>query len=211
MKKAWFRKSIDERQAIGFLEKPYSIFEDYGDGNYTNDYFNRVDRFLIRYSLRYDLRRPPTIHPTLTGIFASLVKQLRVVALQDADLHALLLEYEDALRDLKTELSQARIKTCLQKQFNLLEAVASSFPGVTTQTLGDMCREINSWPHATVREALSRLYGFRSNYPGLGHGGNAAGVLRELDARDVVAIGVLLAGFVPYLSNQLDAGRVYGG
>jgi hypothetical protein len=171
---------------------------------------NRVDSFLKRYSLRYDLRRPLTLHPTLAGIFASLVKELRSISLRDAHLQALLSEFEEALRDLKTDLTQTRIKTCLQKQFNLLEAVGSTFPGVTQQTLGDMAGQINSWPHATIRESLKRLYGFRSDYPGLGHAGNPAGVLRELDARDVVAIGVMLAGFVPYLSDQLDSRIVYG-
>ena len=211
LRKVWFRRPIGETQAIDFLEKSYPIFDEYGDGNYSNDYFNRVDRFLARYSLRYDLRRPLTLHPTLAGIFASLIQQLRVVSLQDEHLQSLLTEFEEAFRDLKTGLSQARIKTCLQKQFNLLEAVGRTSPGVTNRTLGDMCGQINSWPHATVRESLKRLYGFRSDYPGLGHAGNPGGVLRELDARDIVAIGILLAGFVPYLSGQLDSGVVYGG
>jgi hypothetical protein len=139
------------------------------------------------------------------------MQQLRIVSLQDAHLQGLLAEFEEAFRDLKTGLSQARIKTCRQKQFNLLEAVGGTFPGVTNQTLGDMCGQINSWPHATVRDSLKRLYGFRSNYPGLGHAGNPGGVLRELDARDIIAIAILLAGFVPYLSSQLDSGVVYGG
>ncbi len=69
LKKAWFKGPIAEARAIGFLEKSYSIFDEYGDGNYSNDYFNRVDRFLVRYNLRYDLRRPLTLHPTLAGIF----------------------------------------------------------------------------------------------------------------------------------------------
>jgi hypothetical protein len=211
LKRTWFKRPTDESTAIVFLERSYSIFEEYDDGNFANDYFNRVDRFLKRYSLRYDLRRPLTLHPTLAGIFASLIKELRIMSLQDAHLSTLLTEFENSLRDLRSDLSQARIKTCLQKQFNLLEAIGGTFPGVTCQTLGDMCGQISSWPHATIREALKRLYGFRSDYPGLGHAGNPAGVLRELDARDIVAIGVVLAGFVPYLSDRLNSRVVYGG
>jgi len=210
LKRMWFRKSIDETAAITFLEKSYSIFDEY-DGNFANEYFNRVDRFLRRYSLRYDLRRPLTLHPTLSGIFSSLVKELRAISQQDAHLGGLLSEFEDSIRDLRTDLSQARVKTCLQKQFNLIEAIGGSFPGVTRQTLGDMCGQINTWPHITVRDALKRLYGFRSDYPGLGHAGNPASVLRELDARDMIAIGVMLTGFVPYLSDKMDARLVYGG
>jgi hypothetical protein len=199
-------------ERIASAEKARSALKrDYGDGNYANDYFNRVDQFLKRYSLRYDLRRPMTLHPTLAGIFASLIKELRCMSLQDAHLSALLAEFENSLRDLRSDLSEARIKTCLHKQFNLLEAIGRTFPGVTHQTLGDMCRQIRSWPHPSIREALRRLYGFRSDYPGLGHAGNPAGVLRELDARDIVAIGVVLAGFVPYLSERLNSRVVYGG
>src|SRR5207249_3290219 len=150
LKRIWFRRPMDESSAIRFLERSYSIFEEYGDGNFTNGYFNRVDQFLKRYSLRYDLRRPLTLHPTLAGIFASLIKELHCMSLQDAHLSNLLTEFENSLRDLKSDLSQARIKTCLHKQFNLLEAIGGTFPGVTSQTLGDMCGQINSWPHVTI-------------------------------------------------------------
>jgi hypothetical protein len=211
LKRTWFKRVVGEGAAIAFLEKSYSIFEEYGDGNFSNDYFNRVDRFLKRYSLRYDLRRPLTLHPTLSGIFASLMKELRSISLQDEHLCTLLTEFENSLRDLRSDLSQVRIKTCLQKQFNLLEAIGRTFPGVTHQTLGDMCGQISSWPHATIRDALKRLYGFRSSYPGLGHAGNPKGVLRDLEARDIVAIAVMLAGFVPYLTDQLNSRVVYGG
>jgi hypothetical protein len=210
LRRTWFKKSTDEMRAIEFLEKSYSIFEGYDDGNFANSYFNRVDRFLKRYSVRYDLRRPLTLHPTLSGIFASLMKELRGVSLQDAHLSDLFNEFEDSIRDLRTDLSQTRVKTCLQKQFNLLEAVGRGFPGVTRQTLGEMCGQINSWPHATIRDALKKLYGFRSDYPGLGHAGNPASVIRDLDVRDMIAIGVMLTGFVPYLSNRLDSRLVYG-
>jgi hypothetical protein len=211
LKRIWFKRPTNEGAAIAFLESSYSILQEYGDGNYANEYFNRVDRFLKRYSLRYDLRRPLTLHPTLSGIFASLIKELRTMSLQDEHLSTLLTEFEHSVRDLKADLSQARIKTCLQKQFNLLEAIGRTYPGVTCQTLGDMCGQISSWTHATIRDALRRLYGFRSDYPGLGHAGNPAGVLRDLDARDIVAIGLVLAGFVPYLSERLNSRVVYGG
>jgi hypothetical protein len=211
LKRNWFKGALDEKCAIDFLEKSYSIFEEYGDGNFTNEYFNHVDRFLKRYSLRYDLRRPLTLRPTLSGIFASLIKELRHMSMQDEHLSTLLTEFEGSLRDLKSDLSQARIKTCLQKKFNLLEAIGGTFPGVTSHTLGDMCGQISSWPHVTIREALKKLYGFRSDYPGLGHAGNQGGVLRDLDVRDIVAMAVVLAGFVPYLSDQLNSRVVYGG
>jgi hypothetical protein len=139
------------------------------------------------------------------------MKELHAVSLLDRHLKDLLDEFEESIRDLKTGISQARVKTCLLKQFNLLEALGRGFPGVTYQTLGDISGQINTWPHVTIREALKRLYGFRSDYPGVGHAGNPASVLRELDIRDLVAIGVMLTGFVPYLSDRMDARLIYEG
>lgn len=62
-----------------------------------------------------------------------------------------------------------------------------------------------------IKAALKNLYGFASDYPGIRHGGNAAGALRAVDMRDLVAMSILLAGFTPYLSNALDADVVYRG
>jgi hypothetical protein len=93
----------------------------------------------------------------------------------------------------------------------LLEAIGAVAPGVTKGTLGSMCDELASWPHAAVKESLKKLYGFASDYPGIRHGKNAGGKLRDIDMRDMVAMSILLAGFTPYLSNGLDADAVYGG
>jgi hypothetical protein len=207
----WFSTPTSEQIAIAFLEKSYSLFAEYDDENYANAYFNHVAAFLQRYSLRYDLRRPLTLHPTLSGMFASLIKELHKIALLDPHLQLLLGEFEDSIRDLRNGLSQARIKTCLHKQFNLLEAIGSGFPGVTRGTLGGICGQINSWPHPTVRDALKGLYGFRSDYPGLGHAGNPVSITRDLDVRDMIAIGVMLTGFIPYLSDQMNAHLIYEG
>jgi hypothetical protein len=51
----------------------------------------------------------------------------------------------------------------------LLEAVGSTFPGVTQQTLGDMAGQINSWPHVSGICTLSeRPIGFANCLWGLG-------------------------------------------
>lgn len=202
-----------EQAAVRFLEDAYNVVGEYGDA-LSNSYFLRVERFLQNYSLRYDLRRPFSLHPTLEGMFSSLLDDLKRISLADAHLSNLLTDFQDAVRDLKTDTSPGRIKTCLLKQFNLAEALGQKCPGVTATTLGDICDQLNLqnvWPHATIKEALKKLYGFRSNYPGLGHAGNHAGVLREVEIRDLVALSVLLAGFVPYLAHQMDSSLVYQG
>jgi hypothetical protein len=86
----------------------------------------------------------------------------------------------------------------------LLEAIAATTDAVTTHTLGDMCNQLTSWPHATIKESLKRLYGFASDYPGIRHAGNPAGKLRGVETRDLAALSILLMGYAPYLSNSLE-------
>ena len=58
---------------------------------------------------------------------------------------------------------------------------------------------------------MKDLYKFACDYPGIRHGGTAANARRDIDMRDMVAISVLLAGFTPYLSHQVDSNIVYRG
>lgn len=200
-----------EADAVAALEAAYNVISSYDDEPYRNQYFQLVEAFLQKYSLRYDLRHPFTLHPTLPGVFAQLIRELKTYTKRDNHLHQLMQEFEDALRDLRDGPSPARMKTCLQKQFNLLEGIGQKCPGVTANTLGDICGQVTFWPHATLKEALKKLYGFRSNYPGLGHAGNPGSVLRDIEMRDLVAVSVVLAGFAPYLTDQINSDRVYRG
>jgi hypothetical protein len=118
---------------------------------------------------------------------------------------------ENAVRDLRHDCSDGRIKTCIVKQINLIEAMAKKGPGVTEQELSGMCNQIALWPHGAIKASLKSLYGFACDYPGIRHGGNPKGALRAIDMRDMVAVSILLAGFTPYLSNALDADIVYRG
>ena len=47
--------------------------------------------------------------------------------------------------------SESRIKTCIQKQVNLLEAIGSAFPGVKGKTLGAICDQVGTWPHEKIK------------------------------------------------------------
>jgi hypothetical protein len=200
-----------ERALVGFLETAYSALDELAGDELSNRYFNLLASFIDKFNLRYDLRRPCTLCPTLPGVFASLVRDLRVVSAQDAHLDALMKEFEDAVRDLRHDCSDGRIKTCIQKQVNLLEAIGRTAPGVTGTTLGVICNQIGSWPHVKIREAMKDLYGFASDYPGIRHGGTPANALRAVDMRDMVAMSILLAGFTPYLAAQLNVDSVYRG
>ena len=200
-----------ERVLVDFFEAAHDALEDLGGDELTNRYFNLLTGFIDKFSLRYDLRRPCVLCPTLPGLFASLVRELRALASQDLHLDQLMKDYEDAVRDLRFGCSDGRIKTCINKQFMMLEAFGAFDPGVTKNTLGDMCEQLDSWPHATIKEALKKLYGFASDYPGIRHGSRAKGALRPIEMRDMVAMSILLTGFTPYLERRLSADAIYGG
>jgi hypothetical protein len=213
--RAAFEKSVPddfagESALVGFFEAVHEALEDLGGDELTNRYFNLLGAFIAKFSLRYDLRRPCMLCPTLPGVFASLIRDLRALTSQDPNLNQLMKDYEDAVRDLRFGSTDGRIKTCIGKQFMLLEAIGALDPSITKNTLGEMCDQLNSWPHATSRESLKKLYGFASDYPGIRHGSRAKGALRAIDMRDMVAMSILLAGFTPYLERRLSAEAIYG-
>ena len=200
-----------ERALVGFFEAAHDALEELGRDELTNRYFNLLSGFVDKFNLRYELRPPCVLFPTLPGLFASLVRDLRALASQDPHLDQLMKEYEDAARDLRFGCTDGRIKTCIGKQFMLLEAISALDPGVTKNTLGDMCEQLNSWPHATIKDALKKLYGFASDYPGIRHGSRAKGALRAIEMRDMVAMSILLTGFTPYLTHGINPDVVYRG
>ena len=200
-----------ERAVINFLERAHSVVENFGKPNLVRKYFSLIEDFIEKYNLRYDLRRPFSLHPTLPGVFARLISDLRKTTAQNVHLNGLMHEFEEAIRDLKADQSSAKIKTCIHKQMNLLEAIAGRCDGVTATTLGDMCNQVNTWPHDTIKEAMKKLYGFSSNYPGIRHSGKPTSAKREIEMRDLVAVSVILAGFAPYLANGLNSENIYRG
>lgn len=207
---------IREQALVAFLERAHDAVLDLGGDALANRYFVLVEAFLVKFSLRYDLRRPFTLHPTLPGVFATLMSELKAVTRTDLHLHQLMLDFEDAMRDLRTDRSSSRIKTCIQKQVNLFEALSGMCPGITESTLGRICDQLadaqnNVWPHDRVREAAKNLYGFASDYPGIRHGGTPSSARRGIEMRDLVAISVLFAGMTPYLSHQVDSELIYLG
>ena len=211
--RTFFRKFLgqiaSERAAVECLEAGYVALTSYEDSELAERFRSIVGKFLMRYSLRYELRGRFSLHATMPGVFAKLMSEVRRVAETDAHLTSLLSEFEESFADLKSDRTQARMKTCLQKQFNLLEALGSRCPNVTGATLGAMCDQLDM-PHATIKDIGKKLYGFGSNYPGVRHAGNASGALRRLDMKDLVSLSLMLASFTPYVTHDLDSDRCYG-
>lgn len=210
----WLRTELpqhitSESKALAALAKVHIKIRDISGDPLTNRYFQLVESFIDKYSLRYDLRRPFSLHPTLPGIFSRMVRNLKVAAQTDAHLSAAFHEFEDALRDLTNEQTPNRIKTCISKQTNFLEAIGQLAPNVTGNTLGAICNQVGTWPHDKLKESVKGIYGFASDYPGIRHGGTPANQLREIQMRDLASVCVVMFGFAPYLTDQLDHDDIY--
>ena len=199
-----------ERALTAALEQVLETLDDLGGATLSNPYFLLLDGAIQKFNLRYELRRPCLLCPTLPGIFSNLVRDLRLHTNTDTHLASLMHDFDCSVRDFRTNNSANQMKTCIQKQINLLEALGGQLPAVTANTLGSICNQANTWPHAQVKNAIKEIYGFACDYPGIRHGGTAANQLRELELKDVMAISILLAGFVPYLTNGLNFEALYG-
>jgi len=200
-----------EGDAVATLETAFVVVSSYGDDTFRNKYFQLVQNFLQKYNLRYDLRRPLSLHPTLPGVFSRLIRELKDATDRDAGLASLMREFEESIRDLKNDASTGNIKTCIQKQVNLLEAMGALAPGVTENTLGRICNQVGTWPHEKLKDAVKNIYAFTCDYPGIRHGGTPAHSLREIEIRDLVAVSVVLAGFSPYLTDRINSNSIYRG
>lgn len=189
---------------ISFLETAFATLDDMQGDELSNLYFERLSEFIDKYSLGYSLRRPCTISPTLPGMFADLMTSVKTFTETDEHLSALYRAHDEAIRDLCYGATEDRIKTCIGKQINLMEAIAATSDSVTAQTLGDMCSQLKFWPHRTIQDSLNKLYGFASNYPGIRHAGNPASKIRDVDTRDLAALSILLMGYSHYLTSALQ-------
>lgn len=193
-----------EKALVRFFEAAHDVLDDLQGDELANRYFCLLSNFIEKYNLGYSLRRPCALSLTLPGMFADLAGALKRLANTDEHLASLYRAHDEAVRDLRYGATQERIKTCISKQINLMEAVAATADEVTKHTLGDMCDQLQSWPHATIRESLKKLYGFASNYPGIRHAGNPDGKIRDIEARDLAALSILLVGYSPYLTAALE-------
>lgn len=198
-----------ESDAIRCIERGYDALNTFDEElQLKARYRELVSAFLTKYNLRYSLRGECSLHPTVSGLFATMLSEVRRVSNGDEHIIELMAEFEDAFADLRIERTPNRLKTCLQKQYNLLEALGSACPGMEADTLGAMCDHLD-WPHATIKEIGKKLYGFGSNYPGLRHGGKKKSAIRALNMRDFISISLMLAAFTPYVASELEPERCY--
>lgn len=194
---------------VGFLEAAHEVITDYDLPGYE-DFFKRLLRdFLRKYNLRYRLDDPFTLRFLLPGSFTNLYAELHRLNAANPHLASLLADFEHSFNQYSRSQADADLRNCISAASKYAEGLAGQTCGASG-SLGDLCKQLGDWPHATVKESLSKLYGFCSDYPNIRHAGNPKGVLRALGPRDATGLSVLLLAFSGYLSPHLDEQIVLG-
>lgn len=200
---------VGETALVKFLESAFEILDDIGGISLSKRYFKLLSEFIEKFSLRYDVRHPCILCPTLPGMFTGLWCELDALSATNQNIDKRLRDFKEAIQDLRMGPTEGRISNCVMKQVMLLEAVAAASEGAKGTDLAALCKALEHWPHPGVRQSLLNLYGFASDFPGVRHGTPSTGVERDIDMRDMVAMSILLIGFTPYLTHGLNPDVVY--
>lgn len=201
-----------ESALVHFLEEAHDVIADYEIPGFEDLYRRLLRDTLRKFNLRYRLDEPFTLRFLLPGSFTNLYSELHRLNTGNGHLAGLLTDFEKAFDRYARTQDATDLKTCIAKASNYAEGLASVAAGIPAagNTLGALCNQVGDWPHDQVKEALQKLYKFCSDYPGIRHAGNPAGVRRDLATRDMTLASLLLLSFSGYLSPTLDEQVVLG-
>lgn len=198
-----------ESAIVHFLEAAQAFIADYEILGFEDLYRRLLRDALSKFNLRYRLDEPFILRFLLPGSFTNLYNELRRLNAGNGHLASLLTDFEKAFDRYARTQDATDLKTCIGNASKYAEGLAVATCG-KPGSLGDLCKEIKDWPHGAVQAALSNLYGFCSDYPGIRHAGNPASVRRELATRDMTLASLLLVSFAGYLVPSLDQQVVLG-
>jgi hypothetical protein len=198
-----------ESSVVLFLEEIYDVFTDYEISGFEDLYRRLLRDALSKFNLRYRLDEPCVLRYLLPGSFTNLYAELQRLNSGNAHLAGLLVDFERAFDQYARTQDPTDLKTSIHKVSNYAEGLASVTRGAPG-TLGALCDQLTDWPHDKVKEALKNLYKFCSDYPGIRHGENPAGVIRNLATRDVTLACLLVISFTGYLTPLMDERQVLG-
>jgi hypothetical protein len=193
-----------EGSALRGFESAHETVTDLGGSVFEEVHLTLLRSFVENFNLRYYVDDAARFWVTFPGIVSVIFRELRNAALEHPHLSQELDAFEHALAECLMDPIETRIKTAIQKQFNVLEAFGTRHPAVSGNTLGRMLDEVSSWPHASMPEVGKGLYKFACDYPGIRHGGTFEAALRPLDLRDLVGVTLSLVGLAPYLSDGFE-------
>jgi len=198
-----------EADIVRFLELTYTTIADLRIGRLGERYQRLIKNFLVRFNLRYRLVEPFKLRSLLPGSFAGLYAELEKLNSANPHLAELLDNFEHSFDAYTRSHQQADLKSSIERASIYAEGLATHVAHCTG-TLGALCDRLSCWPHCGVKDALKKLYGFCSDYPGIRHSGNPAGQLRGLDGRDAVLLSVLLFSFSGYFPESLNINVLLG-
>lgn len=198
-----------ESAIVHFLEEAHDVITDYEIPGFEDLYRRLLRDALRKFNLRYRLDDPFTLRFLLPGSFTNLYAELHRLNAGNGHLAGLLTDFEKAFDRYARTQDQTDLKTCIGNASKYAEGLAGATSG-KSGTLGQLCKELKDWPHGAIQAALSNLYGFCSDYPGIRHAGNSAGVRRALATRDITLVSLLLLSFCGYLSPTLDEKAILG-
>jgi hypothetical protein len=198
-----------ESDIVLFLEQAHEVIADYELAGLEDLYFRLLRAVFQKFNLRYRLDNPFLIRFMLPGTFSNMYAEIQRITSLNAHLAGLLDDFEKAFDRYARTQDPTDLKTCIAKASNYAEGLASATHG-TPGTLGAICNQLTDWPHDKVKEALQHLYKFCSDYPGIRHAGNPAGVRRALATRDLTMASMLIMSFSGYLSPHFDERTVLG-
>lgn len=197
-----------ETSVITFFEDTYEALEEFGIDNLLSEYRCLVEEFIKRYNLRYRVAKPFDLRVQLPWLYADVYHELLRLNQDDEHLNDLMEQFEDAFDNFIRTRRRRDLSTSIAKASNYAEGIASHMSGANKGTMGKMLGSLNVWPHKAVQEAVDKLYGFCSDYPGIRHSGNESGKIRPLNAKDTILISALFMAFSGYMHNQVDIGHL---
>lgn len=193
----------EENSIASFLENAYDVLVETGNAELPRAYKELIERFLEARNLRYKVVAPFQIRAHIPGVFSALMNDVLALAEGDQELSEAASEFEHAFTALVHSQVETDMKTCIQKASMLVEAIASACPDARGATLADFCDSVGCWPHAAIREAVKKLYGFCSDYPGIRHRvTRKRGRLRQLEMRDSIIVPLLLLTASGYFGSN---------
>ncbi|MDD4318989.1 MAG: hypothetical protein PHW10_01550 [Candidatus Peribacteraceae bacterium] len=198
-----------ESEIVSFLEEAKVTIADFGKPRFEERYVQLITIFLAKYNLRYRVSDPFKLQLKLSGVFAGLYAELEELNRTNPDLAESMSDFEHAFDTFARTRRQADLKGCIAKASLYTEELAGVAAG-RSGALGGLCDRLTCWPHVTVKEALKKLYGFCSDYPGIRHAGNRSAQIRRLDSRDAVLLCTLFISFSGFLPDTIRTDELFG-
>jgi hypothetical protein len=193
-----------------FFRDALDVYEESGNPELPPEFIRLTKEFVSCHNLRYRVIDPFRLQPHLPGVFAALFAELADFSGTHPQLAEAMADFDHSFDVLSRTHKEADMKTCIHKACMFVECLGAIKPGAKGKTLGDLCANIDCWPHKAVRGAVSSLYGFCSDYPGIRHNISADGQLRALEVKDSVLVALLLMAAGGYFRDNLNMAEIIG-